>query len=179
MRLSRFVGEQIPGAIARRFRSFTRQLPGTAAVGLENRHEIAALDHEGRDASAVLKFDADQFGTDVYQRILSQLLRDIDDLRDVKGVSLSAVFTLALVFALSLSSLVESTPPVAWPGSKEETSTTNPWTIPRSLSGRGVGLHFCPERDHTRDQPLFPHLIDFTLEVIDIIFGKVRESSLL
>jgi transitional endoplasmic reticulum ATPase len=34
------------------------------------------------------KFGADQFGTDVYQRILSQLLREIDNLRDVKGVLL-------------------------------------------------------------------------------------------
>jgi len=36
------------------------------------------------------KFDADQLGTDVYQRILSQLLREIDNLRDVKGVILLA-----------------------------------------------------------------------------------------
>ena len=36
------------------------------------------------------KFSADQFGTDVYQRILSQLLREIDNLRDVKGVILLA-----------------------------------------------------------------------------------------
>jgi transitional endoplasmic reticulum ATPase len=36
------------------------------------------------------KFGADQFGTDVYQRILSQLLREIDNLRDVKGVILLA-----------------------------------------------------------------------------------------
>jgi transitional endoplasmic reticulum ATPase len=34
------------------------------------------------------RFGADQFGTDVYQRILSQLLREIDNLRDVKGVIL-------------------------------------------------------------------------------------------
>jgi transitional endoplasmic reticulum ATPase len=34
------------------------------------------------------KFGGDQFGTDVYQRILSQLLREIDNLRDVKGVIL-------------------------------------------------------------------------------------------
>jgi len=34
------------------------------------------------------KFGADQFGSDVYQRILSQLLREIDNLRDVKGVIL-------------------------------------------------------------------------------------------
>ena len=34
------------------------------------------------------KFGADQLGTDVYQRILSQLLREIDNLRDVKGVIL-------------------------------------------------------------------------------------------
>ena len=34
------------------------------------------------------KFGAEQFGTDVYQRILSQLLREIDNLRDVKGVLL-------------------------------------------------------------------------------------------
>jgi transitional endoplasmic reticulum ATPase len=33
---------------------------------------------------------ADQFGTDVYQRILSQLLREIDNLRDIKGVILVA-----------------------------------------------------------------------------------------
>jgi transitional endoplasmic reticulum ATPase len=33
-------------------------------------------------------FGADQFGTDVSQRILSQLLREIDNLRDVKGVIL-------------------------------------------------------------------------------------------
>ena len=36
------------------------------------------------------KFGADQFGSDVYQRILSQLLREIDNLRDVKGVVLLA-----------------------------------------------------------------------------------------
>jgi len=36
------------------------------------------------------KFGADQFGTDVSQRILSQLLREIDNLRDVKGVILLA-----------------------------------------------------------------------------------------
>jgi len=36
------------------------------------------------------KFGADQYGTDVYQRILSQLLREIDNLRDVKGVILLA-----------------------------------------------------------------------------------------
>ena len=34
------------------------------------------------------RFGADQFGTDVYQRILSQLLREIDNLGDVKGVIL-------------------------------------------------------------------------------------------
>ena len=36
------------------------------------------------------KFGIDQFGSDVYQRILSQLLREIDNLRDVKGVILLA-----------------------------------------------------------------------------------------
>jgi len=36
------------------------------------------------------KFGADQFGADIYQRILSQLLREIDNLRDVKGVILLA-----------------------------------------------------------------------------------------
>jgi transitional endoplasmic reticulum ATPase len=36
------------------------------------------------------KFAADHFGTDIYQRILSQLLREIDNLRDVKGVILLA-----------------------------------------------------------------------------------------
>ena len=36
------------------------------------------------------KFGADQMGTDVYQRILSQILREIDNLRDVKGVILLA-----------------------------------------------------------------------------------------
>jgi transitional endoplasmic reticulum ATPase len=36
------------------------------------------------------RFGADQFGSDVYQRILSQLLREIDNLRDVKGVILLA-----------------------------------------------------------------------------------------
>jgi transitional endoplasmic reticulum ATPase len=36
------------------------------------------------------KFGADQLATDVYQRILSQLLREIDNLRDVKGVILLA-----------------------------------------------------------------------------------------
>jgi len=36
------------------------------------------------------KFGADHFGSDVYQRILSQLLREIDNLRDVKGVILLA-----------------------------------------------------------------------------------------
>ena len=34
------------------------------------------------------KFGGEQSGTDVYQRILSQLLREIDNLRDVKGVLL-------------------------------------------------------------------------------------------
>ncbi len=36
------------------------------------------------------RFGADQLATDVYQRILSQLLREIDNLRDVKGVILLA-----------------------------------------------------------------------------------------
>jgi len=36
------------------------------------------------------KFGAGQFGSDIYQRILSQLLREIDNLRDVKGVILLA-----------------------------------------------------------------------------------------
>jgi transitional endoplasmic reticulum ATPase len=36
------------------------------------------------------KFGGDQFGSDVYQRILSQLLREIDNLRDVKGVLILA-----------------------------------------------------------------------------------------
>ena len=36
------------------------------------------------------KFGSEQFGNDVYQRILSQLLREIDNLRDVKGVILLA-----------------------------------------------------------------------------------------
>jgi transitional endoplasmic reticulum ATPase len=36
------------------------------------------------------KFGAEQLATDVYQRILSQLLREIDNLRDVKGVILLA-----------------------------------------------------------------------------------------
>jgi len=36
------------------------------------------------------KFGAEQFGTDIHQRILSQLLREIDNLRDVKGVVLLA-----------------------------------------------------------------------------------------
>jgi transitional endoplasmic reticulum ATPase len=36
------------------------------------------------------KLGGDQFGADVYQRILSQLLREIDNLRDVKGVILLA-----------------------------------------------------------------------------------------
>ena len=36
------------------------------------------------------KLGIEQFGSDVYQRILSQLLREIDNLRDVKGVILLA-----------------------------------------------------------------------------------------
>ncbi len=36
------------------------------------------------------KFGADHLGSDIYQRILSQLLREIDNLRDVKGVLLLA-----------------------------------------------------------------------------------------
>jgi transitional endoplasmic reticulum ATPase len=36
------------------------------------------------------KFVTDQFGADIHQRILSQLLREIDNLRDVKGVILLA-----------------------------------------------------------------------------------------
>jgi transitional endoplasmic reticulum ATPase len=36
------------------------------------------------------KFGADHFGSDIYQRILSQLLREIDNLHDVKGVILLA-----------------------------------------------------------------------------------------
>jgi transitional endoplasmic reticulum ATPase len=53
-----------------------------------------------RAAPCILFFDtidaiaprlgADQFGSDIYQRILSQLLREIDNLRDVKGVILLA-----------------------------------------------------------------------------------------
>jgi len=40
--------------------------------------------------AAAPKFGADQFGSDVHQRIISQLLREIDNLRDVKGVILLA-----------------------------------------------------------------------------------------
>ena len=36
------------------------------------------------------RLDADRFGADVHQRMLSQLLREIDNLRDVKGVILLA-----------------------------------------------------------------------------------------
>ena len=36
------------------------------------------------------KFVTDQFGADIHKRILSQLLREIDNLRDVKGVILLA-----------------------------------------------------------------------------------------
>jgi transitional endoplasmic reticulum ATPase len=36
------------------------------------------------------RFAADHFGSDIYQRILSQLLREIDNLHDVKGVILLA-----------------------------------------------------------------------------------------
>jgi transitional endoplasmic reticulum ATPase len=36
------------------------------------------------------RFGGDSFGSDVFQRILSQLLREIDNLRDVKGVILMA-----------------------------------------------------------------------------------------
>ena len=36
------------------------------------------------------KFGGDHFGSDIYQRILSQLLREIDNLHDVKGVILLA-----------------------------------------------------------------------------------------
>jgi transitional endoplasmic reticulum ATPase len=36
------------------------------------------------------RFGTEQFGTDVHQRILSQLLREIDNLRDAKGVILLA-----------------------------------------------------------------------------------------
>jgi transitional endoplasmic reticulum ATPase len=36
------------------------------------------------------RFGGDPFGSDVFQRILSQLLREIDNLRDVKGVILMA-----------------------------------------------------------------------------------------
>jgi transitional endoplasmic reticulum ATPase len=36
------------------------------------------------------RFGSEQFGTDVHQRILSQLLREIDNLRDAKGVILLA-----------------------------------------------------------------------------------------
>ena len=53
-----------------------------------------------RAAPCILFFDtldaiaprsgADHFGSDIYQRILSQLLREIDNLRDVKGVLLLA-----------------------------------------------------------------------------------------
>jgi transitional endoplasmic reticulum ATPase len=40
--------------------------------------------------SVAPRFGGDNFGTDVYQRILSQLLREIDNLHDVKGVILLA-----------------------------------------------------------------------------------------
>jgi len=36
------------------------------------------------------RFGGEQSGSDVYRRILSQLLREIDNLRDVKGVILLA-----------------------------------------------------------------------------------------
>src|SRR5580704_13430018 len=74
-------------------RSFTRS-------GWANRKERCAKCSRRRAAPCILffdtidalapKFGADQYGTDVYQRILSQLLREIDNLRDVKGVILLA-----------------------------------------------------------------------------------------
>src|SRR6266853_3317952 len=50
---------------------------------------------------------------------------------------------------------------------------------PAYLRGWVVCLHLLLKWDHTGNQPLSPHFIDLTLEVIDIIVGKVREPSLL
>ena|SRR5215467_2200419 len=55
----------------------------------------------------------------------------------------------------------------------------NPAFPPMILCRRVVGLHFLSKWNHAGNQPLFPHFIDLTLEVIDIIVGKVRKSSLL
>src|SRR4026207_405634 len=40
------------------------------------------------------------------------------------------------------------------------------------------GLLF-PEGDHTWDLPLGPHLVDFRLEVVDVLFDEVGEAPLL
>src|SRR5215468_11569865 len=42
-----------------------------------------------------------------------------------------------------------------------------------------VRRQLCVKRNHTRNQPLIPHFIDFALEVINIVFRKVSKSSLL
>src|SRR5258708_18911870 len=34
------------------------------------------------------------------------------------------------------------------------------------------------ERDHARDEPLGPHLVDLVLEVLDVLVGEVREAAL-
>src|SRR6266850_4694203 len=34
------------------------------------------------------------------------------------------------------------------------------------------------ERDHSRDEPLGPHLVDLRLEVLDVLVDEVREAAL-
>jgi len=67
------------------------------------------------------KFGADQFGSDIYQRILSQLLREIDNLRDVKGVLLLAATNRAerVEPALLRSGRFDYILPFAKPGSAD------------------------------------------------------------
>src|SRR2546428_7469175 len=49
-------------------------------------------------------------------------------------------------------------------------STATEWLLPRCL---------CPERDHSGDLPLVPHLVDLGLKVLEILLDEVREAPLL
>src|SRR2546428_6098353 len=42
----------------------------------------------------------------------------------------------------------------------------------------GLVLRRDRERDHTGNEPLGPHLVDLVLEVLDVLFGEVREAPL-
>jgi len=50
---------------------------------------------------------------------------------------------------------------------------------PRELSiRRTAGFEFRAKGDYARNQPFGPHVVDLTLEVIDVVIFKMREAAL-